>query len=291
VGIGDRRDQRRWQRELEQQLRALPTYDGETPDGGEVAPLDRRLPTPPRPRRGGRPRTTRTGGERRRTLLTVGVTLAVVVAVFASSLTPLAASLRGVLGLGGDRGDSSTYKFLVTDPLSGEPARWSSCDPITYVVNADQAPGGWEETLDEALAEVSEATGLEFESDGETSDGASSSRYGAGERPKPVLISWVTPDEEPKLAGDIVGIAGPSSLGDTFVTGTVLLDAAAFDEMEERGDEGLQRAVVMHELGHLVGLDHVDDERQLMYPSTTFQTSFGEGDLQGLEILGDGPCA
>ncbi|MFB9314161.1 matrixin family metalloprotease [Nocardioides plantarum] len=291
VGGGSRREQRRWQRELEEQLRALPTYDGETPDGGAVTPLDRRLPPPPRPpRRADRRRTPgpHPGGERRRTVVTVGLTLAVIGVVVSASLTPFAAQLRGLLGFG-DRGDSSTYQFLQSDELSGEPFRWSSCKPIRYVVNAAQAPDGWKDTLDRSLAAVSDATGLEFESKGSTDDGPSSSRDG-GREPKPVLISWVTPQEEPQLEGDVVGVAGPGSIGDVYVTGTVFFDAPAFAEMEDDGDEGLERAVVMHELGHLVGLDHVDDERQLMYPSTTFQTSFGNGDLEGLAILGQGPC-
>lgn len=313
--MGDRRDQRRWQRELEEQLRALPTYEGDdVPDAGHVAPVERSLPRPPRRRRRarrddrlGQPygpddldrlergaagrRTTggRVGPERRRTFVTVGLTVAVVVAVVGAGLTPLADQVRGLLGIG-DRGSSSTYQFLSTDPLSGQPYRWSSCDPIRYVVNPSQAPDGWEDTLSESLAEVSAASGLEFESEGRSDDGPSDSRFGSGDRPKPVLVSWVTPEEEPELAGSIVGVAGPASVGDQYVTGTVLLDAPAFADMEERGDEGLQRAVVMHELAHLVGLDHVDDDRQLMYPSTTFQTSFGNGDLEGLAILGEGPC-
>ncbi|MDO9456628.1 matrixin family metalloprotease [Nocardioides sp.] len=292
VGRGDRRDQRRWQRELEEQLAALPTYEGETPDGGDVVPIDRHLPRPPRQRRGRRDRgRARVGGERRRTIATVVITLGIILVVFSASLTPLTDSLRGLLGWGGDRGSSSTYRFLEVDDLSDLPYRWSSCDPIRYVVNPDGAPDGWEDTLDEALAAVSDGTGLAFESEGRSDDGPSDSRFARGNRPLPVLISWVTPEEESALDGDVVGVAGPTSLGDVYVTGTVFLDAPAFADMEERGEDDLERAVLMHELGHLVGLNHVEDDRQLMYKSTTFQTSFGEGDLEGLRILGEGPCS
>jgi hypothetical protein len=298
VGGESRREQRRWQRELEEQLRALPTYEGETPDGGEVRPVERRLPKPPRGRRA-RAAARRTpdapvgprapGAERRRTFVTVGLTLAVIVAVFGASLSPLAESLRGVLGLQGDRGESTEYEFLEDDSFGGPLRRWSSCDPIRYVVNPGRAPDGWEDNLSSAISSVSEASGLRFVSEGTSTDGPEASRF-SGNRPEPVLVSWVSPEELPSLEGDTVGVAGPSSLGDTYVTGTVILDGPAFADMEQRGDEGLQRAVLMHELAHLVGLDHVEDERQLMYPSTTFQTTFGNGDLEGLRILGEGPC-
>jgi hypothetical protein len=223
-------------------------------------------------------------------VLTVTVTLLVIAAVFTASVTPLATSLRGLIGVDGGRGDSSSYRFLAADPL-GQPVRWSSCAPIPYVVNSAQAPDGWQDTLDEALGAVSDATGLDFEYVGTSSDSSTASRFGVGNRPDPVLVSWVDPREEPKLEGDIVGVAGAASVGGVYVTGSVILDAPAFEAMDRRGEEGVERAVLMHELGHLVGLDHVDDQRQLMYPSTTFQTTFGPGDLEGLRILGQGPCA
>lgn len=48
--------------------------------------------------------------------------------------------------------------------------------------------------------------------------------------------------------------------------------------------------MILHELGHLVGLDHVDDETQLMYPHAAKQRGFAAGDLRGLHELGLGAC-
>ena len=50
------------------------------------------------------------------------------------------------------------------------------------------------------------------------------------------------------------------------------------------------RAVVMHELGHVLGLDHVDDRDQLMYDENVGQTELGPGDRAGLAALGAGRC-
>jgi predicted Zn-dependent protease len=45
--------------------------------------------------------------------------------------------------------------------------------------------------------------------------------------------------------------------------------------------------VLMHELGHVIGLDHVSDQSQIMYQTvTTKQSVFGAGDLAGLQLLG-----
>jgi hypothetical protein len=50
------------------------------------------------------------------------------------------------------------------------------------------------------------------------------------------------------------------------------------------------RAIVMHELGHLVGLQHVAAPDQLMYERNVGQHDFGSGDREGLRQLGLGPC-
>ncbi|WP_240721531.1 matrixin family metalloprotease [Pseudarthrobacter sp. NamE5] len=50
----------------------------------------------------------------------------------------------------------------------------------------------------------------------------------------------------------------------------------------------LVRAVIMHELAHVVGLDHVNDPTQLMYEENSGQ--LGTGDRTGLAMLGSGEC-
>ena len=51
-------------------------------------------------------------------------------------------------------------------------------------------------------------------------------------------------------------------------------------------------AVVLHELGHVVGLDHVSDPSQLMTPvGRPDLLGYAAGDRTGLALLGGGECA
>ncbi len=196
--------------------------------------------------------------------------------------------------------ESSAYEFVATQDGNGEPVAYDPCRAIHVVVNPRTAFDGGAEVLQEALDEVSRATGLVIEVEGSTDETPSATRAEYqpdryGRRWAPVLISWTDPSETPELDADVAGIGGSSYIsidrGSVYVTGSVELDGPQLAEIAA-GFEGLSgvRAVIAHELGHLVGLDHVDDPTQLMYPSTGLATSFADGDLTGLSRLGQGEC-
>lgn len=182
------------------------------------------------------------------------------------------------------------------------PVAYDPCRAVHYVIRPDQAPPGGEEMIHAAVARISEATGLHFVYDGATDEPLAPGREAFqpdryGDRWAPVLIAWQTDAENTSLAGDIVGEGGSVavSLGDgprVYITGTVSLDAGQFPEiLETRGGGDTAAGIVLHELAHLVGLAHVDDDAQLMYPETRRGvTDFSAGDLTGLSRLGHGPC-
>jgi hypothetical protein len=192
------------------------------------------------------------------------------------------------------------YLTLQADGVT--PVTYDPCRPVHYVIRPDGAPAGGDEVVRSAIDRISEVTGLKFVDDG-TTDEASTlerpifqpDRY--GDRWAPVLIAWETEAQNPELAGVTVGQAGSTavSLADgprVFVTGTVSLDAEQLPGiLDGRDGAAAARAIVLHELGHLVGLAHVDDPEQLMYPEADrFDRDFAAGDLTGLAALGRGPC-
>jgi hypothetical protein len=190
-----------------------------------------------------------------------------------------------------------SFGFMQTQPGSSEPVAYDPCRPIEYVVNPAAAPVGAEGLLESAIDEISASTGLAFRSTGTTErlpqEGA---RPGATRR-DPVLIAWTSPEVVPALAGTVAGIGGSQSLPDDFsgelyyVTGMVALDAPQAEGILSRPNgRGQLRAIMLHELGHLVGLAHVDDQQELMYSENVGRLDLGPGDREGLATLGSGRC-
>ena len=196
----------------------------------------------------------------------------------------------------------STAFVLQESPDPDQPfVAYDPCRPIHYVVRPDLAPPGTDQLIQQSVAAVSAATGLQFVYDGLTSEAPSKDREAYqpdryGKKWAPVLIAWSTPEEAPDLGGRVAGIGGSSSIqvqGEPYVyiTGQVQLDAPALTETLAFPDgSALVRAIIMHELAHVVGLDHVNDPTQLMYQENSGQLDFGAGDRAGLALLGTGKC-
>ncbi|WP_454049282.1 matrixin family metalloprotease [Cellulomonas sp. Marseille-Q8402] len=198
--------------------------------------------------------------------------------------------------------EDASYAFQHTVVEDGReaPVAWSPCRPVHVVVDPTGAPADFPAQVWAALDEVAAATGLVFADDGLADEPTSLDRAAFqpdryGDRWAPVLVGFADASGVPDLSGDVSGIAGVQmveaamSRSAHLVTGTVYLDTELLTPAP--GRTGLEYlAVLRHELGHLVGLDHVDDPTQIMYPSTGVPT-FQPGDLAGLAALGRGDCA
>jgi hypothetical protein len=189
------------------------------------------------------------------------------------------------------------YRFIAQE-LNGDPVRWNPCEPIHYVVNVAEAPVGSLEDVQEAVSRVSAATGIVFVYDGMTSEEPDRRRdpyqpHRYGDRWAPVVIAWVEPDatdisfrdDNGRVAAGVAApIASPDGQ-DVLVSGWVAINA------EDPNGPGFatndaQGPVVLHELGHVMGLDHVTTRGELMDTSGGGVTDFGPGDLEGLRELG-----
>ena len=194
-----------------------------------------------------------------------------------------------------DPNDPAThYAFLAMDGT--RPVRYDPCTPVHYVVNTAEAPANGLDDLTEAVARLSAATGITFVFDGLTGEVpaahrgmAKNDRYPNGW--PPVLVGWAQPAESDLLTGGAIGEGGSTWYGaagsEAYVTGVVVIDGSQTAKLNPGFGGNSLGAVLMHELGHVIGLDHVDDTSQIMFATVTDKPAvFAPGDLSGLRQLG-----
>lgn len=193
--------------------------------------------------------------------------------------------------------EAGSYDFIATQADEESPVTFDPCVPIHVVVNERTAFHGARQALLEAIDEIEAATGLTFVIRGETDEVLSDDRsIREGDGFAPLLIAWSDPDEWPELEGNVIGLARSDIAWRDgtrwFVTGTVALDGPQLEGLMG-GGRGLDvvRATIIHELAHILGLDHVHDEAEIMHPEgSPERVALGPGDRAGLSLLGQGEC-
>ncbi len=179
---------------------------------------------------------------------------------------------------------------------------WDPCDPITYAVNAQRATQEQVAALNAAIRDVEDASGFDLVYVGQATgslntDSVDPRVVGGGEAM--AVFGFSDPYETPILAGGTIGIGG---LGDgidgrTAVTkqpgdqfAWIVRDGFAIADISDVPGAPQLRATFAHEIGHMVGLDHVNAPGELMRPVLTGQNTFGNGDKNGLFNIGEPQC-
>jgi hypothetical protein len=218
---------------------------------------------------------------------------------------PPAASAPSAAPTGGDPAATSPGTGASSDGYAvwarnddGTPVRWDPCSPIEVVVATDSAPAGAWDDLEEAVGRVEEVTGLTFRLGAITDERPRAdrppyqpARY--GHRWAPVLVAWAEPHEGGiRLRSSDRGVAVPIAVGPpgdrTYVTAQLVLNADRTDLASGFEDRAWSwGSTILHELAHVVGLDHVDDPDELLHVHPgAGSVTFGPGDLAGLAAVG-----
>lgn len=193
-----------------------------------------------------------------------------------AALVSLSGPLRAHVAALGSRvpPGPASVEVLFTRSTESGPVLWSSCDPIAVMVNPGPFGDAATAEIVAAFGEVSALTGLQFQFS--TADLVPRSDWAltTGEwSTPPVLVAWVAPDVTDLLGVEAAGatVANPAGRGSSrrIVTGAIALDSTEYASFRAGDGPGrTRRNLLLHEIGHLLGLEHAEGSG-LMDPSIT----------------------
>lgn len=166
------------------------------------------------------------------------------------------------------------------------------CETIKVMVNAKLAPKGAVKDLKTALSQLSAATGVTWQFAGFTNEMPTLNR----DPQKPVLVAWVRGGAKDVNGNTLInktesGRSGPvySSDATHWSSGVAVFNIDEDSRYTPGFGTGRTRGtLLLHELGHVAGLGHVQDETNVMTEYSAVRVGpsvFSADDLQGLHAV------
>ncbi|MBC7678282.1 MAG: matrixin family metalloprotease [Pseudorhodobacter sp.] len=188
----------------------------------------------------------------------------------------------------------AAYRFSTV--LDSRPVRWNPCVAIHWRFRSVGGPRGGQAVARAAVARVAQVTGTTWVFDGTTTAVPSTALLPRTmDAHRPVVIGWTDSAHSDLLRSrpsTVLGVTRTAWFGvDTGTRQVAAIQGAvvalnAADHLPLTGRVSW-KAVLLHELGHVMGLDHAGTSRQLMYPVLPADlTDLQAGDLTGLSRLG-----
>jgi hypothetical protein len=170
------------------------------------------------------------------------------------------------------------YSFFATVG-KGVPVRWNPCIPIDYQVNPDNLPPNALKMLKITFKDIHAATGITFIFAGTTR--AIPLVTPSPTTRSPIVIGW-------RYLKNSIGDGLPTIIDSNgsyqIVGGSAVFSKNIWPTLNIQQ----QYSLLHHELGHVLGLFHVDSPNEVMNPidNTNAPATYGHGDLKGLAYLG-----
>lgn len=228
-----------------------------------------------------------------------------------------AVALTGTIGASPAAASTTTYAVThAADPYSGRSVvvRWTPCltlagvtapTTISYAVNTGGDPSRVT-LVQQALAEVTAISGLRFRYAGKVSyvPRYAVLHYPGGDRlmfeaaqqraatHADLVVGWVSATRTNLFSGREAGVGTVSWTGSSR-SQLRIVEAAALIKLGVPLRAGFTTgasvgSLLLHEIGHAVGLDHATASSQIMYPTLGSYTaaSYQSGDRTGLHLVG-----
>ena len=201
--------------------------------------------------------------------------------------TEVPAVLPPNVPLTGVGGPPPTQPYAFSRVTSAGPLRWNPCQTIRYTVNLGGYDPSARAMINEAVERLQAATGLPLIPAGDTTfTPTSATPTQSGAASGDIVIALSDSAHTDLVPGSIVGMTNISYTS-VIIKASVVVDMGDVASRPEWSSTGAG-PVLLHELGHAVGLAHVGDATQVMNATATSSgpTSYGAGDLTGLWQVG-----